>query len=140
MQDPIFPQAIKFLHTLLEKYHKEEGTISQETKLRIENYLFLFILFKEATHTPTNRSMQLMIAEALTAIQEEVTRRVEDDKKYAEARFKLEALQRDAWYLRYSDYFTAEVDMLDRVAMKFKREASSEPGKRGTYIHHRQYI
>lgn len=118
---PIFAQSIEFLKALIEKDKSGEGTMSRPTKLAIENSIKGF-KDSEFTVVPTERSNWLA-TKVTTNIQTDMVQRVEDDKNYIEARFRLEALRRDLWYLRYGDYFTANISLLGPEVAALRREA-----------------
>lgn len=65
------------------------------------SYRALLKIYKEAAATPKENTIFIMQEETLTALRDEVTRRLEADAKYADLRLKLESLERDAWYIRY---------------------------------------
>lgn len=114
IQDPYYDQSMAFLKALLEKGYDGEGAMIWETKWRIKD---VFKKLENAPRAPTEEDKRV-----LTSFQEDMVKRVEDDKKYAAAQAKLKALQRDVWLLRYADYFSADDIVLRTEAIELKRE------------------
>ncbi|KAK3945019.1 hypothetical protein QBC46DRAFT_372531 [Diplogelasinospora grovesii] len=90
------------------------------------NVRALLEAYQQAGNAPPETRAELIQAETLTTIRREIDRRLVADAKYAEARWKLEKLEKDAWFLRYGDYHATTLGAVWTEARRIAEEAKAE--------------
>ncbi|KAI5861203.1 hypothetical protein GGS23DRAFT_577566 [Durotheca rogersii] len=124
--DPL-EATTKWLDDLLEQRTRQGcRIISPATEANVRAIL---AKFQRAQEAPSGEQQNILAAESLASIRRVIDRRLAIDAKYADARLKLEKLERDAWLLRYGDYHAAALGALRGEARKIAQKAKRHQKK-----------
>ena len=111
--DPIAATATWLDDLLKQKTADGRRVMSPLTEQSVR---LLLAKLQDAARAPEEARVELTQAASLAEIREHITRRLETDEKYAAARWKLEQLEKDTWYIRYGEYHATSLKALRNKA------------------------